>query len=254
MAAPKLKRSMYHAKPKGPTEGLDVRIAKFACRRYEDGLMPEGGWATDTEHFGPALYNALHKVIQPREGIQPSGDIGQATWDVLWLYLDDYRRRRYRLWKVPSVPKPNPVPDLGPLYVGGASVLNHQLTHATDGIAGYPAYDDGWVLGRSVLAVEDLIVTEASSATYGDAFYASGKSLLQYWYGHLKVAPAVGRTFKKGEVLGTIGWQPTPHVHLGINATPLIGHSLLYGSNGDGPPYTYGSPTVGTQLKEWLSL
>lgn len=250
---PPFKRPMYHGPPDGPTQGFDVRVAKFACSRYEDGLMPPGTWATYTEHFGPALYQAV-KIIQQREGIKQSGDIGRATWDVLWLYLDDYRRRRYRLWTVPSLPKPDPVPSLGPLYVGGAAVLNHQLTHATDGIYGYPAYDDGWVLGRSVLAVEDLTVTQASSATYGDAFYATGKSKLEYWYGHLSVAPAVGGRFSKGEVLGHIGWQPSPHVHLGINAKPLIGHSLLYGENGSGPPYTYGSPTVGTQLKEALSL
>src|SRR6187397_1077915 len=166
----RLKRPMYH----GKTVGKDVAIAKFAVGRYEDGLLPKpsGGY---TEQFGPALYEALQKVIQPREGIPHSGDIGQATWDVLWELLDAYRRAQYVAFKVPVIPKPNPVPDLGALYYGGASVLNHQLTHNTDGIALYPAYDDGWVYGRTVLAVEDLIVTKASSANPGDAFYATGK-------------------------------------------------------------------------------
>ncbi len=244
---------MYHDKPKGPTFGTDVQIAKFAVHRYEDGLLPK---PTDgfTKTYGPALYEALHKVIQPREGIPASGDIGAATWDVLWDYLDAYHKTKYLTWTVPKIPKPNPVPDLGPLYVGGASVLQHQLTHNTDGIPYYPAYDDGWVLGRAVLAVEDLVVTKASSANYGDAFYASGKSKLQYWYGHLNVAPGVGHEFKKGQVVGVIGWQPTPHVHLGIDARPLVDHTLLFGSTGRGPDYTYGSPTVGTQLREGLSL
>jgi hypothetical protein len=248
---------MYHAKPKGPTFGKDVEIAKFAVGRYEDGLLPKPitGY---TKNFGPGLYEALHKVIQPREGIPASGDIGQATWDVLWPLLDDYHRWQYRMWKVPVIPKPSPVPNLGPLYVGGASVLLHQLTHNTDGSPelnkNYPAYDDGWIMGRTVLAVEDLVVTRPSSADYGDAFYATGKSKLEYWYGHLASAPGVGREFKKGQALGIIGWQPTPHVHLGINTVPLIGHRLLYGANGNGPDYTYGSPTVGAQLREALSL
>ena len=245
----RLKRPMYA----GETVGKDVQIAKFAVHRYEDGLLPEptNGF---TKNFGPALKEALQKVIQPREGIPASGNIGQATWDVLWDYLDAYRKAQYVAWKVPVIPKPNPVPDLGPLYNGGASVLNHQLTHNTDGIALYPAYDDGWVYGRTVLAVEDLVVTKASSANPGDAFYAAGKSKLLYWYGHLIVAPPVGREFHKGEKVGEIANQRAPHVHLGIDARQLVGRPLLYGANGHGPDYTYGSPTVGVQLKEGLSL
>lgn len=245
----RLKRPMYHS----VTEGKDVAIAKFAVGRYEDGLLPKpsGGY---TQQFGPALYEALQKVIQPREGIPHSGDIGQATWDVLWEYLDAYRKSQYIAFKVPVIPKPNPVPDLGALYYGGASVLNHQLTHNTDGIALYPAYDDGWIYGRTVLAVEDLIVNKASSANPGDAFYATGKSKLKYWYGHLITAPGVGVQFKKGQKVGEIANQRAPHVHLGIDARDLVGRPLLYGANGNGPDYTYGSPTVGAQLKELLSL
>jgi len=190
-----LKRPMYHAKPKGPTYGLDVQIAKFAVGRYEDGLLPRPSTGY-TKTFGPALYDALRKVIQPREGIPATGDIGKATWDALWDYLDAYRKAKYLAWTPPVIPKPNPVPDLGPLYVGGASVLNHQLTHNTDGIPYYPAYDDGWIQGRGILAVEDLVVRKASSADYGDAFYATGKSRIEYWYGHLTFAPAVGREFR----------------------------------------------------------
>ncbi len=248
-----LKRSMYWGEPNGPTVGTDVQIAKFAVHRYEDGLLPKPS-SGFTKQFGPALKDALQTVIQPREGIPATGNIGKATWDVLWEYLDAYRKTKYLTWTVPSVPKPNPVPDLGPLYIGGASVLNHQLTHNTDGIPYYPAYDDGWVYGRTVLAVENLVVREASSADYGDAFYAAGASKIDYWYGHLIVAPSVGREFKKGEAVGKIGMQPTPHVHLGMDARPLVGQTLLYGANGHGPDYSFGSPTVGTQLKELLSL
>jgi hypothetical protein len=241
---------MYHS----VTVGKDVEIAKFAVHRYETNLLPKPATGF-TPQFGPALYEALHKVIQPREGIPNSGDIGAATWDVLWEYLDAYRKAQYLAWSVPVIPKPNPVPDLGPLYYGGASVLNHQLTHNTDGIPYYPAYDDGWIGGRTVLAVEDMIVREASSSNPGDAFYGAGKSKIDYWYGHLIVAPSVGRQFRKGEAVGRIYYQGSKsHVHLGVNARNLIGHDLLYGAHGNGPDYSYGSATVGTQLKEYLSL
>jgi hypothetical protein len=250
-----LKRSMYASKPKGPTFGKDVQIAKFAVGRYEDGLLspPPGGY---TKTFGTGLYEALHKVIQPREGIPASGDIGQATWDVLWTYLDDYHRWQYRMWKVPVIPKPNPVPDLGPLYVGGASVLVHALTHNTDGIPYFPAYDDGWLAGRSVIAVEDMTVDPVStSSNPGSAFYATGKSKIRYWTAHLTSSPAFGHQFKKGDVVGRILDQGAKsHVHLGVDARPLIGHPLLYGRDGNGPDYTTGGIPVGVQLKEALSL
>jgi hypothetical protein len=105
-----------------------------------------------------------------------------------------------------------------------------------------------------VLAVEDLIVTKSSSANPGDAFYATGKSKLKYWYGHLGYAPSVGKEFAKGKPVGSIAYQKAPHVHLGIDARDLCGRTLLYGASGHGPDYTYGSPTVGAQLKEYLSL
>lgn len=245
---------MYHAKPKGPTFGFDVFCAKICVHNYEDGLLPRPSTGF-TKTYGPALYEALRKVIQPAEGIEPSGDIGAATWDVLWRLLPKPRKVQYLAWAKP-IPKPNPVPDLGPLYQGGASVLYHSLTHNTDGIPNYPAFDDGWIAGRTIWAAEDMVVTQASGSTPGDAFFATGKSKLKYWYGHLSQAPWVGRTFRKGQAVGTIIYQPSgkSHVHLGIDARPLIGHSFLYGATGHGPDYTYGSPTVITQLKESLSL
>jgi len=248
----RLKRPMYA----GVTVGKDVEIAKFATHRYEDGLLPKPVTGF-TKNFGPAMKEALQKVIQPREGIPASGNIGQATWDVLWEYLDAYRKAQYIAWSVPVIPKPSPVPNLGPLYNGGASVLNHQLTHNTDGIPNFPAYDDGWVSGRSVLAVEDMVVdTTYTSSSPGAAFFATGTSKLRYWYGHLNYAPALNKRFSKGQQVGTICYQPNgkSHVHLGVYARNLLGYDLLYGANGNGPDYTYGSPTVGTQLKEGMSL
>jgi hypothetical protein len=250
----RLKRPMFApGHPKGPTFGKDVQIMKFAVHRYEMGLLPKPVTGF-TKNFGPALKEALMKVIQPREGIRATGSIGQATFDVLWQYLDAYRKLQYTTWTVPVIPKPVPVPALGPLYQGGASVLNHSLTHNTDGIPHYPAYDDGWIAGRTVLAVEVMRVTEQSSSQGGDAFFSEGKSALGYWYGHLAVAPATGRWFEKGEPVGRIARMETPHVHLGISARRLLGHDFLYGRDGNGPDYTYGSPTVGAQLREDLSL
>lgn len=246
---------MYHAKPKGPTFGRDVQIAKFAVGRYRPGLLPEPS-SGYTKNYGRGLYDGLRKVIQPREGIPASGDIGQATWDILWPLLDDYHRWQYRVWSQPTIPKPSPVPDLGALYSGGASVLYHSLTHSTSGISNYPAFDDGWIGGRTLWAVEDMAVHTASGSNPGDAFFARGKSGIDYWYGHLLRAPSVGSSFRKGQAVGTILHQSggKSHVHLGIDARRLIGHSLLYGATGHGPDYTYGSPTVVTQIREALSL
>lgn len=253
-----LKRPMFSDHdPRGPTVGLDVKIAKFAACRYEDNALPveQCAWSTSSKRFGSSLYDFLKTILQPREHIPATGNIGQATWDVLWQYLDAYRKSLYIAWKPPVKPPPIVVPDLGPLYNGGSSVLYHQLTHNTDGIPYYPAYDDGWVGGMNVLAVEDMIVSKASGSTPGDAFYAVGKSKLAYWYGHLITAPSVGRTFRKGEYVGRIYYQGSKsHVHLGIDARPLIGHTLLYGATGHGPDYSFGSPPVGTQLKEALAL
>lgn len=256
---------MYHDAPKGPTVGFDVICAKYAVHAYEVGLLPKpsGGF---TPQFGPALYEALRKVIQPSEGIPASGDIGKGTWDILWPLLTPYRKSRYLAWARPT-PAPNPVPDLGPLYQGGASVLYHSLTHNTDGPSDpsdsaydlsefYPAFDDGWIGGRTIWAVENLTVIKASSSSPGDAFFALGRSKIRWWYGHLRYAPSVGRTFRKGDAVGQILSQSggKSHVHLGMDTRLLIGHRLLYGATGNGPDYTYGSPTVVTQLREYLSL
>lgn len=136
------------------------------------------------------------------------------------------------------------VPALGPIVRGGKSVLDHDLTHATSGLPGYAAFDDGWTAGKDVLAPEDLVVTKGSSAQGGDAFYATGVSRLKYWVGHVAKAPAVGKHFRKGDVMAVISADhPRPHVHLGIDARPLIGKVLEHKTN-----YTHGSPTVMEQL------
>lgn len=145
------------------------------------------------------------------------------------------------------------VPDLGPIYRGGRSLLLQDLTHETGGVPGYPAFDDGWKAGRAVIAPERILVTQQSGAQGGDAFYCRGDSTIEYWIGHVVTAPATGTRFRKGATLGTIANIPYydggPHVHTGIDAKPLIGHELVHKTN-----YTHGAPTVGEQIRKWAAL
>jgi len=255
LVPPKIKRPMYPpGHPKGPTSGKDVQIMKWGIHRYETGVLPrpEDGF---TDDFGVAMREALKRVIQPAEGIDATGAIGQATFDVLWQYLDDYRRQQYRRW-TPPPPKVTlpPVPSLGPLYSGGSSPMSRSLTHRTSGLAGdrgsvWPAYDDGWIIGRTILAVEDMTVIEQSGSAGGDAFFTKGESKLEYWYGHLAWTQPNGRDFERGEPIGKIASMARAHVHLAISAVPLIGHDLAHHTD-----YSLGAPLVGAQLREALSL
>lgn len=251
-----LKRPLYGPnRPKGPTVGMDVKWMKWGVNRYEMELLlePPGGY---TNNFGEGLQEAIQKVVQPQENIPATGNIGQATFDVIWELWDDNHREKYRKWKVPP-PKPPPVvvPDLGPIYRGSyaISILQHSLTHRTSGIPWFPAFDDGWVAGRDVIAPEDLEVYEQSGSAGGDAFFCRGESSIKYWLGHLAFTQPNGAKFSKGEKIGDIAWMPTSlgssHVHCGIDARPLIGHELIHKIN-----YQPGAPTVGVQLREALSL
>lgn len=163
-----------------------------------------------------------------------------------------WRNSFRKLDKLEADLKPSPVPALGPVWNGGKSVLRHDLTHPTGGIPLYPAFDDAFQVGRKVLAPEDLEVTRASSALPGDAFYALGESKIRWWFGHLAVAPSVGRKFKKGQSFGVVAFNNIgggPHVHVGINVELLLGRGrqLEHHTN-----YTHGAPTVGAQLARAL--
>lgn len=85
--------------PRGPTLGKDVAIAKFAIGRYEDNLLPKPA-SGYSQTFGKSMEEAV-RVIQRREKIPVTGNIGAATWAVLWAYLDAYHRWQYRNFKVP---------------------------------------------------------------------------------------------------------------------------------------------------------
>ncbi len=246
-----LKRPLYGpSHPKGPSEGRDVKdFVKRTLNRLPAVIpvgadffpKPPGGF---DEVYNKKTEQAV-EVFQRFTSIQPTGQFGQATLDEMWTYADAYSKWVYRLWNAPA-PGPK-VPELGPCVLGGTAILNSRLTHETSGIPHYPAIDAGWVVGLDVLAVEDMTVTRASSANVGDACFTSGVSKIEYWYGHVVIAPPVGTVLRMGAKLGDIIVHPNgAHVHFGMDARPLIGKDLLYGYGPD-------VPTVGSQLRAALA-
>lgn len=151
-----------------------------------------------------------------------------------------------------SVP---PVPALGPVLEDGLDMLLQAPTHNTDGVPGYPAYDTGFgQAGRWIIAPEALVITRQSGAQGGDAVFARGNSRIEYWIGHITPAPGNGTRFLKGARIARIANQAeTDHVHWGLDVRPLTGQSLKYGRDGNGPDYTWGSPTIGAQLAKMLA-
>jgi hypothetical protein len=142
------------------------------------------------------------------------------------------------------------VPDLGPMEKGGASLLDFALSHATSGIALYPATDTVWTKGTTIIAPEKLEVFRASSSNPGDACYAEGASGILYWLGHMVEAPPVGKVISKGSKVGVVGAFSgyTPHLHCGVNVEQLwgAGQQLKHGSN-----YSVsGIPTIRKQFQD----
>ena len=147
------------------------------------------------------------------------------------------------------------VPSLGPVLEDGLDMLLMAPTHNTDGVPFHPAFDTGFgQAGRWVIAPERLTITKQSGAMGGDAVFARGVSKIEYWIGHISPAPTNGKVFAKGARIARIANQAaTDHVHWGLDVRPLTGQTLRYGANGNGPDYTWGSPTIGAQLAKMLS-
>ncbi len=186
-------------------------------------------------------FRALVKDFQTAHNIAATGVIGPATWKVLLPHMSLAAKA-----KLPQKPV---VPNLGPIVAGGQSVLDHDCTHETDGIDLYPAFDDAFGQGRSIIAPEALHVTRSSSSRPGLAFYATGASGIRYWFGHLDRTHYAGQTFTKGQLVGKtvanhIGGGP--HCHVGVNVEQLWGKGkqLLHHTN-----YTHGAPTIRAQLE-----
>src|SRR6516165_8805376 len=176
--------------------------------------------------------------VQRQQGIEATGWVGEMAMDATAAGLVDQAYERFHAAAAGI--------DLGPMESGGKGVRAQDLTHATSGIPLYPAFDDVWYTDRDVLAPEALAVTRTGGASHGVAFYADGDSGLRWWFGHLNVAPAVGRRFARGAVIGTVAYDArAPHVHVGINVERLWGSGKQMTHRSD---YTHGAPLVGAQL------
>jgi len=215
--------------------GRAVQVAKRAVGDW-NGKPP----AHPTPVFG-VFFRQLVKQFQKAHQIPQTGVVGPRTWQALEPYL----------------PKP-PAPawtQIGPVHARGRSVLDQDLTHATSGIPLYPAFDDAFREGLSIIAPEPLTVTVNprtgagfSSSNPGRAFYCIGQSRIRYWFGHLDRNHPPGITFRKGQLIGktcrnTVGGGP--HVHVGVNVELLwgAGQQLEHKTS-----YQHGAPTVRTQL------
>lgn len=177
------------------------------------------------------LRKAKAELMQTTQGYTPAG----MHWRAAFAYLDD-------------VAKHLSPPAIGPIWAGGKSVLLHDLTHATSGIPLYPAFDDAFVAGTSIIAPEPLTVFKRrTSANPGKAFFARG-TVLDYWFGHLDRDHPLGTTFRKGQLIGKVAANATgggPHVHCGVNVERLWGAGKQLEHRTD---YRHGAPTVGVQL------
>jgi peptidoglycan hydrolase-like protein with peptidoglycan-binding domain len=194
--------------------------------------------------------------VQRQQGIEPTGSMGDATYQAL---------RYAKIPKgLPNAGQPafdgpavdlleqshdlEAAPHLGPVWAGGKSTLDQDCTHATSGIKLYPAFDDAFSAGRSIIAPEALTVTRGSSSNPGQAFYADGVSGCRWWFGHLVSAPPVGRKFAIGEVIGTVldhNVGGGPHVHVAINVELRFGMGKQLTHRTD---YSHGAPLIGKQL------
>jgi hypothetical protein len=233
--------------------------AEGYLKNTKAGYTPSGPWwkrgmpllwevrqALGNTEDGRALARAHGILRDTDQGYDPRA----RRWREAMALIDQVEANLFR----------PPVPNLGRIVPGGKTLLLCQLTHNTDGLEGeegsmWPALDDGWEAGEEVFAPEVLRVYKQSGSAGGDAFFAAGESGLHHWVGHLTRAPANGRVFTRGEIVGVQARIPgDDHVHWAINARPLIGFDLKYGRNGNGPDYTYGSPTIGVQLTKALVL
>jgi hypothetical protein len=260
-----LKRILYPpSHSKGPSKaGSDVKAVKRAISRAGFWKWQEfsDNYTNDFSH-GQDINGPGVAGFQWNNGFDATGTYGEGTHDKLRKAKvpkggshageDVFDQTACDLYK--SYAPKTKVPDLGPVVKGGKKVTAQDLTHPTGGLSLYPAFDDGFAEGVTVIAPEDLEITKASSSNPGDACYAKGKSGLQYWFGHLASAPAVGKKIAKGGTVGKTCHNEVgggPHVHLGVNVEKLwgSGKQMTHHTN-----YTHGAPLIGEQLEAGHAL
>lgn len=249
-------------KSKGPTaEAVKRALAHLGFLEWEPPY---------DQHWNVRVNDAA-AAWKRKRGLIPAdsndGSWGKKAHDVMrsaWYgtdkqpAFDSYSQNLLQKEKAGQLPPDDGVPDLGPLWKGGLSVLDHDLTHATGGIPLYPAHDDAFTAGVTIIAPEALTigwkyedgkwVKKPSSANPGAACYARGNSNLGYWLGHLVSVPALGVELGKGQTIGKVLQHSVgggPHVHDGINIEALYGDGKQLAHHTD---YTHGGPTVGEQL------
>lgn len=237
----KLKRSLT-----GSETGADVRMIQRALNAApaRTSILVTGTYDTSTQR--------RMRAFRAARSLNPGGHFNQESLDALWPHFDAYGRWRYRLYQPPK-PKPAPL-DIGPVQPGGVSLLDMSLTHATQGIPLFPAFDTAWGGGGGVIVIapENCVVdTKDTSSSPGEAVFLTG--ILRHWTGHLDRDWPLGHRFQKGDTIGRT--LPIPgksdHAHWGVNAEALLGKGkqLKYGSDGNGPDYTWGASTIRQQLE-----
>jgi len=155
----------------------------------------------------------------------------------------------------PFKPATVKIPNWGAIVPGGASLLDHDMTHLTDGLK-WPAVDAGWETGKPVLAHADCEVYDnTSSSQGGNAFYIIDEYDCKHWVAHITKVPKLNKSFSKGDEMTNISSDhDRPHVHWATDTTALIKKQLLYGKTGKGPQYTHCPWTVRDQFEDLLGV
>lgn len=203
---------------------------------------------TDKQRLA-VLRAARRELERTKEGYNPLGGHWQRANERLDRLENDLR------------PAPALWANVGPVQPGGKSLLDMSLTHDTSGIPLFPAVDTAWGGGGGVelIAPEGCTVDRRdTSSSPGEAFFMSGRSSLDYWFGHLDRDWPLGHEFVKGDFIGKT--LPIPgqsdHAHVGVNAEALLGKGkeLLWGGAPSKPRrrYQLGSPTIREQLERLL--
>lgn len=110
-----LKRPLYGPHdPRGPSRGRDVRdFVKRSLQKVETNFFPKPPGGFD-DVYNAKVVEAM-KILQRANHIQPTGNMGAETFDLLWReYADAYAKWVYKTWNAPR-PKPIPPDPIEPI-------------------------------------------------------------------------------------------------------------------------------------------